>query len=257
MTSIAKLLVFLNLSLGVGLFAWGLSVYTNRVDYFEKETGATTRAKAEIDRLTRVVTDGNAAYNRRRTQAAAVETRRDARQSAYQARLTEARGGRFRIQLGIPDAGFGEAFTDLDRTGDPVIDANKKPLEGYKVLQDKFAVEVRAIETLIAGKQKVTDEQWQAVRSGTLTLEQVAALQPDLGLDDLGRMIDVLTDLVKLDDTALTKARDVQANLAEEGVFLSDLRVNVGAELQLLQTRERQLSARLQSLSAAPPTARR
>lgn len=256
MTSLAKLLVFLNLFLGVGLFAWGLSVYTNRVDYFEKETGATTRAKAEIDRLTKVINDGNAAFNRRRTQVTAVETRRDTRQAAYQARLAEARGGRFREQVGIPDAGFGSAFTDLDQTGKDVTDATGKPLEGYKVLQDKFAVEVRTIETLIGGKQKLPEEQWQAVRSGTLTLEQLAALQPELGLDDLAKMTEVLTDLIKLDDTALAKARDVQANLAEESAFLADLRVNVGAELQLLQTRERQLSARLQSLSAAP-TARR
>ena len=36
-TRLAKVLVFVNLFVGVGLFAWALSLYANRLDYFDRK----------------------------------------------------------------------------------------------------------------------------------------------------------------------------------------------------------------------------
>ena len=59
-TKIGKLLVFVNLMASVGLMAWALSLYTNRVDWLDATTaegktdGQITLLKKEIDRLTKL-----------------------------------------------------------------------------------------------------------------------------------------------------------------------------------------------------------
>ena len=256
MTAIGKLLVFVNVFLGVGLFAWGLSVYGNRVDYLDrtvdgaKVTGKIGEAKAEIDKLTKAIGDAQAGYVGRRTKLEAAEARRDARQREFARRMAVAQTGQIRAQLTEDRGAYGEGVMyDIRREGDVVKGPDGQPLDGLKVLQDKFADETRKIETLVKGKTPATADTWQGIRAGTTPLDQVAALQADLGINDLRELRLVLSDLIRLDDVALGKQRAVQANLSEEGAFLADRRVNVAAELQTLDLRQRQLADRLKQLS--------
>lgn len=257
MTAIGKLLVFVNVFLGVGLLAWGGSVYGNRVDYLDrtvdgaKVPGKIAEAQAEITRLTKAIADAQAGYADRRTRLERAEARRDARQREFARRMTAARTGQVRVQLTEDGGAYGAGVMyDIRQEGPVVSGPDGQPLDGLKVLQDKFADETRRIETLIKGKAPAAPEAWQAVRSGATTLDQVAALQADLGINDLRELRLVLSDLIRLDDIALGKQRAVQSSLAEEGSFLADRRVNVAAELQTLDLRRRQLADRLNRLAA-------
>lgn len=256
MTAIGKLLVFVNVFLGVGLLAWGVSVYGNRVDYLDQTVdgasvpGKIKEAKAEIDKLTKAVADAQTGYADRRRKLEVAEARRDARQREFARRMTAARTGQVRVQLTEDSGAYGAGVMyDIRREGPVVTGPDGQPLDGLKVLQDKFADETRRIETLVKGKAPATADTWQAVRSGTTNLDQVAALQADLGINDLRELRLVLSDLIRLDDTALGKQRAVQSNLGEEAGFLADRRVNVAAELQTLDLRQRQLADRLKQLT--------
>lgn len=243
MTKIAKLLVFVTFFLAIGLFAWGLSAYTARADTLAKEVGATTLAQEEIKALTAKVADAGAAYNRRRAALGAAENARGGRQLAYALRLREGRSGKLRQQLPAADG----VFTDLTRVGPDALGSDGKPLEGLAVLQNKFAEETRTIETLIDGTETPAEPVWQQL-AATSTAEEVAGLQPRLGIDSLRRLQGLLSNRIRLEEIALDRTRAIQTGLADEAALLSDRRINVGAELQLLKVRARQLDRRLDAL---------
>ena len=256
MTAVAKLLVFVNVFFGVGLLAWAVAATANRVDYLDTTDGTTpvkgkiSELKAEIEKVSKAIADAQAGYNRRRSVLAGSELRRDDRRRVYAKRLDSARAGRFRQQLTADRGVYGDGvFTDTTREGPDLKDADGQPLVGLKTLEDKFAAETRAIETLEAGRVPADEPFFDGVRAGTVSLDTVAARQPELGINDLRRLHSVLSDLVKRDDTAIGKTRDVKGNLAEERAFLADRRVNVGAELQTLELRRKQLTSRIKSLT--------
>ena len=247
MTKLAKFLVFLTLFLGVGLFAWGLSAYTARADTLAKDAGATALAQDEIKRLSADIAATNAAYDRRRRELLAAEAVRDRRQLGYDARLREARNGRLVEQLPQADG----VFTDLTKQGPPALGSDGQPLEGLAVLNNKFADETRQIETLIKGERQPAEADWQRL-GATATAEEVAGLQPALGIDSLRRLQGLLSSRVRLEEIALDATRAVQAGLSDEAAYLSERRVNARAELELLKVRGRQLQRRLDSFAPRP-----
>lgn len=255
MTAIGKLLVFLNVFLGLGLFSWGLSAYSNRVDWLDRKgetptEGQITTTKKRIEQLTRAIAEaqtGPVGYGTRRAQLQVVEGRRDDRQRGFARRIEQARNGRFRVQLtldGTPAAPG--LITNLDAEGPEVIES-QRPLEGLQTLQNRFTAETRAIELLQTGKGIQQPAAWQNIVGGTTNLEQVATLVPDLGIGDLRRLHTELSALIKLDETSIAKQQFVQSNLRDEQAYLGAKRVSWVAELITLEARQKQLEDRLQS----------
>ena len=259
-TTIGKLLVFVNLVASVGLMAWSLSLYTNRVDWLDTTTadgkveGQITVLNNEIKRLTKAVAETQAGYSAKKYALAASEEKLDTRARAFATRLSQARNGRFKVQLTTDAGAFGTGVTyDVTKEGGDVLGPDNKPLRGLKTLQDEFAAEVRAIEQLQNGQALLTEAQWMEVVSGTTALPQVAELTPKLGITDLRRLHTTLSDLINRDESAVGKQKAVEANLQDEASYLGEKRVNWLAELQVLQRRERQLNDRIRSVTGKPP----
>ncbi len=259
-TTIGKLLVFVNLVASVGLMAWALSLYTNRIDWLDtasadgKVEGQITALQKEIGRLTKAVGETSAGYNGKRYALAASEESLDTRARVFATRLNQARNGRFKVQLTTDGGAFGAGVTyDVTKEGGDILGPDNKPLRGLKTLQDEFAAEVRAIEQLQGGQAVLTEAQWMEIVSGATTLPQVAELTPKLGIADLRRLHTTLSDLINRDEVAVGRQKAVEANLRDEATYLSEKRVNWLAELQVLQRRERQLNGRLQSVTGKAP----
>ena len=258
MTGIGKLLVFVNLFISVGLMAWAVSAYSNRVDWLDRTTadgkvnGQITELKNEIARLGKAAADANAGYAVKKFALTAAEDRTVGRQVAFARRMDAARNGRFKVQLTTDKGLFGEGVMyDEAKEGGDVLGPDNKPLRGLKTLQGEFSAESRKIQQLTDGKTSLTEDQWQQIGSGQTTLAQIAELMPDLGLSDLRRLHGALSDLIARDEIAIGKQKTMQGNLADEAVYLAEKRINWVAELQTLKRREKQLTARLAELSPA------
>lgn len=259
-TKIGKLLVFVNLVASVGLLAWALSLYTNRIDWLDATTaegktdGQITVLKKEIDRLTKAIGETQTGYAGKKYALAASEERLDTRARVFAARLNQARNGRFKVQLTTDKGAFGEGVIyDVDREGADILGPDNRPLRGLQTLQNEFAAEVRTIEQLQNGQGLTTEAQWMEIIGGTTTLPQVAELTPKLGIADLRRLHVTLSDLINRDQGAVGKLKEIEANLKDESAYLSEKRVNWLAELQTLQRRERQLLGRIQAAGGKTP----
>jgi len=252
MTGIGKLLVFVNLFVSVGLMAWAVSAYANRVDWLDRTTedgkvnGQITELKAEIGRLSKAVADANAGYAAKKYALGVAEDRTVGRRLAFATRIDSARNGKFRVQLTLDKGLFGEGVMyDETKEGGDVLGPDNKPLRGLKTLQDEFAAESRTIQLLIDGKGVLAEDQWQQIASGQTGLPQVFELLADLGASDLRRLHDVASDLIARDETATGKQKVVRGNLQDEALYLAEKRINWQAELQTLKRREKQLMTRL------------
>ena len=254
-TTIGKLLVFVNVFFSVGLLAWAVSLYTNRIDWLDragadgKVDGQITTLKKEIDRLGKATTDAQAGYAGKRYLLANAEERLDTRNRVFVRRLEQARNGRFKVQITEDKGAFGEGVMYvIDREGPDILGPDNKPLRGLKPLQDEFAAEVRTIEQLQNGKGVLTEAQWAEIAGGQLGLPQLQELTPNLGIGDLRRLHSVLSDLIARDELAVVKQKAIEVNLRDEAVYLSEKRINWLAELQTLERRKKQLVGRIDSL---------
>ena len=259
-TTIGKFLVFVNLVASVGLMAWALSLYTNRIDWLDTTTadgkveGQISLLKKDIDRLTKAIGETQAGFAGKKYALAANEETLDTRSRVFARRLEQARNGRFKVQLTTDAGAFGAGVTyDVTKEGGDVLGPDNKPLRGLKTLQDEFAAETRAIEQLQNGQAVLTEAQWMEIVSGGTTLPQVAELTPKLGLTDLRRLHTTISDLIGRDEVAVGRQKAIEVDLRDEATYLSEKRVNWLAELQVLQRRERQLNGRLQALSGKTP----
>jgi hypothetical protein len=260
MTRLGKLLVFVNLAVSVGLMAWALSLYTNRVNWLDATTaegkveGQITTLKKEIDRLTKAIAETQQGYAGRRYALAATEERLDTRDRVFKQRLEQARNGRFKVQLTTDKGAFGEGVMyDVTREGGDILGPDDKPLRGLKTLQDEFAAEVRAIEQLQVGQGRLPEAQWMDIAGGNVPLPQVAELTPKLGIGDLRKLHGVLSDLIKRDESAVNRQVALETSLGGESDYLADKSVGAMIDLQTLQRRERQLQKRLRDATGAAP----
>ena len=106
MSTLGKVLVFVNLFVGIALLSWSVSAYGHRLDWLDRKSGTEsvkgeiTKLKEEVDRLTKAAADAQATYGLRAGNLVRVEANRDTRSRKYQARLAQARAGQgFRVQL--------------------------------------------------------------------------------------------------------------------------------------------------------------
>lgn len=263
MTTLGKLLTYLNVLFSITLMMWAVSAYANRVNYLdykdgtESKKGQISQLKDEVEKLQKSITEAQANYGKRATELVVIEGRRDYRYARLQARLDEARGtgGRqpvFKVQLAIAGNTPGEAaFTDVDREGPVMLDIQNKPLRGLRVLQEELETEIREQALQLEGQEKLNQQQKAQLLQlvGQPAYDQ---LLQNMGIAELRETHGRLSDAIADADLAAEKQRFVRLHLEDETSFLADKRVNWLAELQTLERRQRQLEAEIRRLGGTP-----
>jgi hypothetical protein len=254
MTTLGKVLAFLNIVGAVGILTWAVSAHANRVDYLDRKSGTETvkgqisQMRSEIDAISKAISESQTAYGTRMAAVTSNESYRDYRKSKFQERLAQARKGVFRVQLPAGDP----VFTDLDKEGPIVLGPDNQPLRGIVNTQADLDAEVRAAEVLIRGAQPLPEAEWQKVPELIKDPQQFATLLENKGIGDLRRLHGILSDDIARTDEATQRQQVIAANLRDEARFLSDYRVNWSAELQTLERRQKQLRGRLTELGVTP-----
>lgn len=232
MTRLGKVLVFVNLFVGVGLFAWALSLYANRLDYFDRKTaeppveGRFTTLKKQVDELVQAATASQKAYAFKAEQARAFEAVRDDRLTKLTARLELVRRGDqpvifFHQQMLLKDPQY-PGLIDVSQLGPVVRGVRNNELQGLGYLRSETAKAVR--------EEKAT---------------QKRIIEARQKLEELSTRVDAV-------QAEVFKQKDIRANLVEERDYMADLQVNWDERLRVLERRNNQLSSRLEGLGAGP-----
>lgn len=230
-TRLAKILVFVNLYIGIGLFAWALSLYANRLDYFDRMDaeppveGRFTQLKREIDDLVSAVNTAQKAYAFKSEQARVFEATRDYRAARLNDRLALVRRGDapnifFRQQVLLKDPAF-PGLIDVNTEGPVVRGIRNNELQGLGYLNSEME---------------------KAVREEKATLERIVASR---------QRLEQLSARVELVQTELFKQKDIRNNLFEQRDYIADVQVNWDERLRVLEGREGQLVNRLEALGVS------
>lgn len=240
-TRLAKVLVYVNLFIGVGLFAWALSLYANRLDYFDRKDatppveGRFTALKGEITKANETIAAAQKAYAFKAEQARVFEAFRDFRLARLNERLAQVRQGNnpnifFHQQVLLRDPNF-PGLIDVGQPGGPPVQGppvkgvRNNDLQGLGFLQAQMATAVReetALKTRIAEARKK--------------------------LDDLSTRVEAV-------QAEAFKQKDIRANLDKQQDYLADVQVNWDERLRVLQRRQTQLQVRLEQLGVEPKKA--
>jgi hypothetical protein len=229
MTKIAKALVFVNLVAAVGLLAWALSLYLNRVDLAQKDPAATKAAEDpyaddtsnverlqwKVEKLSDAVKAAQAGYARSSAVATDTELIRDFRAGQFTVRLGEARNGSFRNFVFVPKS----ALIDLNQQGQPIKGVDDKPVRGLNTVQ-------QLLDTAIRDSGQFLDLSRQR-------RESFKVLSSD---------VDVL-------DAKLTKQKDILVRLKDEYDYLSDRRTDWDEQVRTLTKRKAQIAAATAALT--------
>lgn len=234
MTKFGKWLVFANLFVGVGLFAWAVSLYANGMDYFDragsdpKIEGAFTKLKRDVDELNAVVTTNQREYARKAEITRQLENERFRRLSRLTDRLVQARKGddakiefRAPAQLvgpllpGFPELGTAAALIDVQQDGRQIRSTRDTPLQGLGYLRSQMANAVKE-EQLTAGR-----------------------------IREARRKMDALNTEIETSQNEVFAQKLIRTNLDEQKQFLGDSRVNWDEQLNTLERRKKQLVDRL------------
>jgi prefoldin subunit 5 len=234
MTTLGKVLVFLNAFVAVVLFGWAVSIYTNRVDWFDrtpadgaKIDGQITQLQAEVKRYADQIKVSQQAYAAAAIRCADAEARRDYRnfkffnEDATQGRtlglLPSVRAVddkvRFREQVRYEKS----ALIDVDKIGAELQGVDAKPLRGLGFLRKRF---------------------------DDLSRESIAKEQ---SLRKLRADYTALCDQIDQVQAEVTRQKIITNNLKDEQEFLADARINWEEQLRTLEIRKAQLQARLAS----------
>jgi hypothetical protein len=232
MTKFGKALVFVNLAIGIGLFAWAVALYANRLNYFPNKDavppveGRFVEMKKEIDDLASAVGVAQKALALRAEYARQFELTRDDRLEKLNARLALVRKGDapnifFHQQLFLKDPGFAGLIA-LGGVGQP--DNAQGPI-------------VKGVRNNdLQGLGYLKSEMEKAVREETATVKRI--IEARKKLEELSAKAEVV-------QTELFKQKDIRSNLTEEKAYLADVQVNWVERLDSLQRRNLQLTNRL------------
>ena len=225
MTSFGKLLVYLNTFVAVILFGWAVSLYTNRVDWFDRTTedgtkfdGQITLLQAEVKRFADQIKGTQAAYVAANAQLNRAEVTRDFHASKNFATMAEVKRVddqvRFRELLRLPKS----ALLDVYTQGPVVNGLNGQPLQGLSLLRKKF---------------------------DDLTQKTLAHQQTILKLRS---EYDALSDQCSIVQAEVNRQKIIFNNLKDEQDYLYDARIHWEEQLRTLRVRQGQLAARLDAL---------
>jgi hypothetical protein len=241
--NISKALVFANVFISIGLLAWAISIYTNRLTYFDYKDGETavqgqfTQYAAEVKRLSDGIQAVQAGYVRAMDNLITQEQDRAYRTSVLTALLDEVK------KPGVPDALFRVAprHTEPDLRGlidvfkfnpqnqfPPRLSLRNQPLKGFGRLQQEM--------TNLQKDEKDRTAQIAKFREDSNKLSQ--------------EIFDPMTNAGVQPE--VFKMKTILKNLDDEKDYLADAQVNWEEQLRTLKLRKQQLQARLAEVTAAP-----
>lgn len=235
MTSLGKVLVYINSAVAVALFSWAVSLYSNRVDWFDrtpedgpKVEGQITQLQAEVKRYSDMIRSSQQAYAQAAERAMREEALRDFRQYVFFNEDT-TRGGvlgwlplvknvddtvRFREPLRLEKS----SLLNVNQTGADVAGLDGKPLRGLGILNKLF--------------DDLTNE--------TMTRQQsILKLRAEYA---------ALCDQVDAVQAEVLRQKTILENLTDEQEFLADAIINWEEQLRVLEIRRAQLQARLEAI---------
>jgi hypothetical protein len=241
MTKFAKALVFVNLFVGMALFAWAMSLYSNKLAYFDQKDaeppveGLFTKLKREVDELTPAVTASQIAYARKAEQARALEQERLFRRDKLNDRLALVRQGDderiiFRMPLpqpandpllrDLPEPIRAPALFDVRQDGPPVKSARDRDLQGLGYLRSEMAKSVKEEKDTV------------------------------LRIREARKKLDELNTEMDKTQVEVFAQKVIRLNLIDQRDFLGDARINWDEQLKTLERRQTQLNARLAEMGA-------
>ena len=233
MTTIGKILAFVNLIVGIAMVSWSVTLYTTRPGWFDPKTESGVsfghhpmsfaQMKDDIDGLGRTAIAASANWGIERKRLETVEDLRVKRLKGYAERLDWARNGRDPNDPNSP--GFFEPVYDpatglLDMTsvGAPIFGPDNKPLKGVNKLGTGIAADVAEVDR----------------RS-----KEITALREKFR--SLG------TEIL-LTETRLLKMGEIRDSVQAELFYLATFEVNVYETRETVLRRKRQLAGRLTEL---------
>lgn len=221
MSALGKTLVYLNTFVAVILFGWAVSLYTNRVDWFDrtiedgKVEGQLTQLQAEVKRYSEQIKSAQQAYAAVALRAAETEIDRDYRNYIFKQRLADINRVDDKVQFLTQLRESKSALIDVGKSGPVINGLNGKPLQGLGILRKKF---------------------------DDLTKE---------GLDREAKIVKYRTEYAQLCDEVdsvqaeVLRQKIIFNNLQDEQDYLADARINWEQQLRTLEVRQTQLQARL------------
>jgi hypothetical protein len=235
MTTIGKLLAFVNLLVGVAMVTWSVSLYTQRPGWFDpkpesvgpgQSPASFALLKDEIDSLGRAATGGSANWGAQRNRLEKLEKQRATRLKGYAERINWATNGK----PGDPnETGFfapvydsATGLIDLTRTGAAIVGPDNKPLRGAGKLGKTYTEDV--------------DEVVRRAKESTELRTKFASL----GTEVAGVELRVL------------KMGVIRDAVQSELLYLGTFELNVYETRQTVLQRKRQLAGRLAGLGVKP-----
>ena len=231
MTFIGKLLVFINLIVGIGFAVFGTAVYTERPTWFTPPADGMidkgqvpmsfTPLAAEIDANAKSAAAASRTWGANWRALQGVEKRREERKTLITSLLLDARNGdKTRGGAGffnLPEESSTKLL-DLSIRTDIVKGPDGQPLQGSETLQSRLDVAQKGIIEMAEKSKKHRADQ----------------------LD--------LTAKIGVTETRVLKQTDIRNNLTTEAATLAALEVNVTLDRDTTQKRRDQLKKRLATL---------
>ncbi len=232
---IAKVLVFANVFVSIGLLAWAVSIYTNRLSYFDTTGENATKGQFsqytdEIKRLSDGVQLAQTSYVRAMDGLISLEQERAFRAAILKILMDEV------AKPGNPNAEFRVAprHTEPELKGlidvfkyspnnpfPPATNLRGQPLKGFGRLQQEM--------TNLLKDEKDKTDQIRKLREDTNKLS-----------------IEIFDDATKTGvQSEVFKMKVIFQNLGDEEAYLADAQVNWEEQLRTLKIRKEQLARRL------------
>jgi hypothetical protein len=225
-TRLAKSLVLVNLFVGLALFTWALSIYANRVDYFDRKDadppveGRFTALRQQINELNEAAKTAQRLYAFKSDQARGFEAERERRLAILNRRLDTVRRGNdpavvFRQQELLRDPRF-PGLINVNQEGPILKGVRDNDLQGLGFLQAQMATAVQEEVALRA-----------RIKEARETLDQ-------------------LSTRVEAVQAEVFNQKRIRENLQQQREYLADLVINWDERLRVLERRRTQLQVRLE-----------
>jgi hypothetical protein len=251
MTTFGKLLVFLNLVMGIGMAIASTVVYTKRPTWFDPapadvDKGNTVltfaQLKADIDTMGRAAATQSKAWGEGLVEIEEREKLRDRRRDVFfgpEGKDGKRTGGWLEIaRRGDParkdQAGFfelkrvpatarrGGGLIDHTGRGPAVIGAGGEPLRASETLLERYSADARAVTDLLG------------------SIEKLRETQRTLGLD------------IQWVEGRILKQIEIRDNQQTAMFYLSGFEINWFSQLETVRRRKAQLLGRLGTMGSVP-----
>jgi hypothetical protein len=234
-TKIGKVLVFANVFVSIGLLAWAVSIFTNRLSYFDTtgeaaEKGQFSQYTEEIKRLSDGIQLAQGSYVGAMDRLIGMEQERAFRTAVLKILMDEvAKEGQPNAEFRVPPR-----HTEPDTKG--LIDVSK-----YSSM-NPFPPATNLRGQPLKGFGRLRQEMTNLLKDEKDKTDQIRKLREDTNK----LSIEVYDDTNKTGvQSEVFKMKVILQNLGDEELYLADAQVNWEEQLRTLKIRKEQLQRRL------------